>query len=155
MFSWWFNWFFGITNVYQCLFTLNILFDEVNRGLGHEKKIFLKKSCHGWLKVMTCSYTWWLCVNNITGHHIKRVGVLLQERSSLTLDISPSRKALKGLLQNMYLILDLSKIDFYITPLWLLLMLTFFKKYLRHTTLRKTLEEDIIFIRVLQYWNYN
>ena len=120
-----------------------------------KKKIFLKKSCHGWLKVMTCSYTWWLCVNNITGHHIKRVGVLLQERSSLTLDISPSRKALKGLLQNMYLILDLSKIDFYITPLWLLLMLTFFKKYLRHTMLRKTLEEDIIFIRVLQYWNYN
>ena len=154
MFSWWFNWFFGITNVYQCLFTLNILFDEVNRGRGHEKKIFLKKSCHGWLKVMTCSYIWWLCVNNITGHHIKRVGVLLQERSSLTLDISPSRKALKGLLQNMYLILDLSKIDIYITPLWLLLMLTFFKKYLRHTMLRKTLEE-IIFIRVLQYWNYN
>ena len=57
----------------------------------------------------------------MTGHHIKRVGVLLQERSikkKKSLErFSPSRKALKGLLQNMYLILDLSKIDFYITPL--------------------------------------
>ena len=38
MFSWWFSWFFRNINVYQCLFTLNILFDEVDRGLGHEKK---------------------------------------------------------------------------------------------------------------------
>ena len=28
-------WFFGIVNVYQCFCTINILFDEVDRGLGH------------------------------------------------------------------------------------------------------------------------
>ena len=32
---------FRINNVYQSFFTLNILFDEVDRGLGHEKNIFL------------------------------------------------------------------------------------------------------------------
>ena len=32
---------FRISNVYQSFFTLNILFDEVDRGLGHEKNIFL------------------------------------------------------------------------------------------------------------------
>ena len=31
--------FFRIINVYQCLFNLHILSDEVNRGLKHEKKI--------------------------------------------------------------------------------------------------------------------
>ena len=31
--------FFRIINVYQCLFNLNILSDEVNRGLEHEKKL--------------------------------------------------------------------------------------------------------------------
>ena len=31
--------FFRIINVYQCLFNLNILSDEVNRRLEHEKKI--------------------------------------------------------------------------------------------------------------------
>ena len=30
---------FRIINVYQCLFNLHILSDEVNRGLKHEKKI--------------------------------------------------------------------------------------------------------------------
>ena len=29
---------FLIINIYQCFFALNILFDEVERGLGHEKK---------------------------------------------------------------------------------------------------------------------
>ena len=33
--------FFRIIKVYQCFFTLNILFDEVGRGLGHEKKNLL------------------------------------------------------------------------------------------------------------------
>ena len=47
----------------------NILFDEVDRGPGHEKKHFLKhhfngintslflKKCYQWLKLITCSYT--------------------------------------------------------------------------------------------------
>ena len=30
---------FRIINVYKCFLTLNILLDEVNRGLGHEKKL--------------------------------------------------------------------------------------------------------------------
>ena len=29
---------FLIINIYQCFFALNILFDEVDRGLGHKKK---------------------------------------------------------------------------------------------------------------------
>ena len=37
MFSYWFSWFFKIIDGYLCFFTLNILFDEVERGLGHEK----------------------------------------------------------------------------------------------------------------------
>ena len=40
MFSWWISWFFRIVNVYRCLFTFNILFDEGSRGLRHEKKHF-------------------------------------------------------------------------------------------------------------------
>ena len=41
---------FRIINVYQCFVTLNILFDEVNRELGHEKKtfiLFFLKPCYG------------------------------------------------------------------------------------------------------------
>ena len=34
--------FLRIINVYQCLFILNILFDEVDRGLGHEEKHFVR-----------------------------------------------------------------------------------------------------------------
>ena len=41
MFTRWFTWFFRIFNVYQCFFILNILFDEVNKGLRHEKKLIL------------------------------------------------------------------------------------------------------------------
>ena len=41
MFSWWFNWFFRFINVYQCFFALNSLFDEVDRGPGHERKNIL------------------------------------------------------------------------------------------------------------------
>ena len=38
--STWFSCLFRIINVYQCFFTLNILFDDdVVRGLWHEKKI--------------------------------------------------------------------------------------------------------------------
>ena len=33
--------YFVIINVYQCFFTLNILFDEVVRGLGHGKNNLL------------------------------------------------------------------------------------------------------------------
>ena len=67
MFSWWFSWFFRVLNVYQCFFTLNTLFNEVDRRLGHGKKhfvrchlyrVFFKKNCYRWLKLMTCSYTW-------------------------------------------------------------------------------------------------
>ena len=31
---------FRIAHVQQCLLTLNILFDKVGRGFGHEKKFF-------------------------------------------------------------------------------------------------------------------
>ena len=50
---------FWVINVHQYIFTLNILLDKVDRGLGHENKtycytslisIFLKNCC-GWLKV--------------------------------------------------------------------------------------------------------
>ena len=37
MSSWRFSW-FRIINDNQCFFTLNLLFNEVDRGLGHEKK---------------------------------------------------------------------------------------------------------------------
>ena len=65
-FSWWFSWFFRIINVNQWLFTLNVLFDEVDRELEHEKKHFVRcipfiaffnKTSYGRLKLMTCSYT--------------------------------------------------------------------------------------------------
>ena len=50
---------------YHMFLYLNILFDEVGKGLGHEKKHFLryqlyrsfKKISYGWLKLITCSYT--------------------------------------------------------------------------------------------------
>ena len=59
MFSWWFSWFYGTVNVYWCFLTLNILFDEVDRGLRHEKEKFIWyhlycfffKSAYGWLVV--------------------------------------------------------------------------------------------------------
>ena len=41
MFRWWFNWLFVITNIYQFFFTLNILSDENDKGLRHEKIIFV------------------------------------------------------------------------------------------------------------------
>ena len=41
----------------------------------------------------------------MTGHHIKKVGFLLQAKEYL--DIWPSRKAFKRLLHNIYLMLDL------------------------------------------------
>ena len=41
MFSWLFSWFCRTINVYQCFFTLNILLDKVDRGLGHGKKNIL------------------------------------------------------------------------------------------------------------------
>ena len=37
-FSWWFSWFFRIKNVHYCFLILNVLFNEVDRGIGHEKK---------------------------------------------------------------------------------------------------------------------
>ena len=62
MFSWWCTWCFGIINIYQCFVTLNILFDEVDKGLWPEKKphfviLFFLKNCYRWLKLIMCSYT--------------------------------------------------------------------------------------------------
>ena len=42
-FSCWFSLFFRVLYVYQCFITLRILFDEVDRGLGHENKTKQKK----------------------------------------------------------------------------------------------------------------
>ena len=36
MFSWWFSLFLRVINVYQYFFTLNILFNEVDRDLDME-----------------------------------------------------------------------------------------------------------------------
>ena len=41
MFSWQFCWLFRIINVHQYFFTFDILFDEMDRGLRHEKSILL------------------------------------------------------------------------------------------------------------------
>ena len=68
--------FFRIVNVNQCFFTLNILCNEVDKGLGHEKKHFVRYhlNSYGWLKLMTHSYTCreqilhrklWLCVKKV------------------------------------------------------------------------------------------
>ena len=46
-------------------------------------------------------------VKEMTGYHIKRVEFLLQAKVGLSLYILPSRKILKCLLQNIYLLLDL------------------------------------------------
>ena len=46
-------------------------------------------------------------VKEMTGCHIKRVGFLLQAKVGLSLYILPSRKILKCLLHNIYLLLDL------------------------------------------------
>ena len=43
----------------------------------------------------------------MTGYHIKRVGFLLQAKVGLSLYILSSRKILKCLLHNIYLLLDL------------------------------------------------
>ena len=54
MFGWWFSWFFRIANVYQCFFTLNILFDEVDSELEHEKTRFVSYQLyHFFLKTVT------------------------------------------------------------------------------------------------------
>ena len=47
----WFSWFFRIINVYQCFFTLDILFDRVNRGLGNEKILLDKIYIIFWKKL--------------------------------------------------------------------------------------------------------
>ena len=46
-------------------------------------------------------------VKEMTGYHIKRVEFLLQAKVGLSLYILASRKILKCLLQNIYLLLDL------------------------------------------------
>ena len=43
----------------------------------------------------------------MTGNHIKRVGFIASKRADSSLDICLSRKALKCLLQNIYMMLDL------------------------------------------------
>ena len=69
MFSWWFSWFFRILNFYQIFFTVGIVFDEVDKELGHERHFvryhlyffspfilyFLKYK--GWTKQITSYYT--------------------------------------------------------------------------------------------------
>ena len=123
MLSWWFSWFFRIIHVYQCFITLSILFDEVDSGLKHWKKkrklldtmyiVFY----YGWSELMACSYTCrekilyrkrWVCVIEMTGHHIKKSRFFIaSKRLGLPLYISHPKKALKCLLQNTYLLLDL------------------------------------------------
>ena len=54
MSDWWFSWFFRIANVYQCFFALNILFDEVDSELEHEKTNFVSYQLyHFFLKTVT------------------------------------------------------------------------------------------------------
>ena len=43
---------FRIINVYQCFFTVKILFDEVDRGLGHELDNFFRYHLYHFLLVM-------------------------------------------------------------------------------------------------------
>ena len=71
----------------------------------------------------------------------------------LSSDIWPSRKALKGSLQNIYLMLDLlcHKGNPLITAV---VDDSIFKKILK-TILEKKMLEDITFTRLLQWWNYN
>ena len=98
MFSWLFSWFFRIINAYQFFFTLNILIDKVDpcevetkkKAKYHLYPNFLK-NFYRWPKLMASSYT---CRE-------------VPYRKKMTLDIWPSRKYLKCLLQNTYLKLDL------------------------------------------------
>ena len=43
---------FRIINVYQCFFTVKILFDEVDRGLGHELDNCFRYHLYHFLLVM-------------------------------------------------------------------------------------------------------
>ena len=58
----WFSWYFRIINIYKCFFTLNILFDEVDRGLGYERKYILLYLYGYSLKNVTDDLNGWLVV---------------------------------------------------------------------------------------------
>ena len=135
MFSWWFGWVFRIINVYQCFITSSVLFDKADRGLKHEIKniwfdtiymtcimchtmyIVYWKNSYRWSELMACSYT---CREKNTVQkkmsmrnwddrplYQKSRFFITSRRVGLSLYISHSRKALKCLLQNIYLLLDL------------------------------------------------
>ena len=72
----------------------------------------------------------------------------------LSSDVWPSRKALKGSLQNIYMMLDLlyHKGNPLITAI---VDDGIFKKILKTILERKMLEEDITFNRLLEWWNYS
>ena len=83
-----FSWFFRIISFYQHFFTLNILFNEVYRGLGHGNKHFVRYHLKFYrlLKLMTCSYSYreqilyrkqWIRLKKMIGCQIKTVGFLL------------------------------------------------------------------------------
>ena len=64
MFSWQFNWCFRIANDYQWFFTLNTLFNEVDKRLGYLlKKLLDSYHLHPFLlKTVTSDWSKWLVV---------------------------------------------------------------------------------------------
>ena len=88
-FNWWFSLFFQIINFCQCLFTLTILFDQVDRWLGHKnrKKILLGTIyiSHRWLvvKLVENKYCKYMCKKDDRPPHqkIKRVSFYWKQRS--------------------------------------------------------------------------
>ena len=80
--------------------------------------IFFLKACYGWLKLLTCSYAGGKYYTEKNGYVQKMTGCRIKivkkfyifvaiKGVGLSLYIWRSRKTLKGLLQNIYLMLEL------------------------------------------------
>ena len=164
---------FRITCIYQYFFTLNILFDVVDRGLRHEKEIisldtiyvvFLKKNS------LRIDLSWWLVVIlvknncrewlNVKGWEAAHQKSRLFIASNGVFQHLTLNKSLKMFIAEYILRFTIDLLYHKYNPLIMTVVDgSIFQKEIfniipKIERKRYTLEKYIIFTQVLQWWNY-